>query len=446
MNFGIDVDKMNILFIIVDALRKRNLSCYGYNEKTSPTIDNLADKGVLFENAYSCTNSTDASLTTIFSGRYPSSHGIISHGERIGQDQLEKVSTIPLLSEILRSHGYTTLAVDWLGRWHKRGYDFYGDNISRYRILVKIRQQLRALAVREISGSVVKTQLKIPKANAVTKTAIELLRHTHKMKFFLFIHYWDTHIPYSVLEEHVIKFYRKRTNRKKIAEIFKEIDGPWGLHLKLLMKNVPDTDYAIACYDSAIAFVDSQICRILETIEGLGLSDDILLILTSDHGESLTEHGIYFDHHGLYDVSIQVPLIFWGSVLPKGRRIKGFVQHVDILPTILDLLNISKKCIFEGKSMLPLMEEGKEIHSEVYAEEAYTERKMAIRTRKYKYIYAPSLNEALCRYCNRIHGGLEELYDLDSDPEEERNIAEEERHTVHILRRKLQKWFMLRED
>jgi|Deesub1362B_J571_1020462.scaffolds.fasta_scaffold00023_131 arylsulfatase A-like enzyme len=104
----------NIILIVVDALRKRNLGFYGYNKPTSPFLDMFAKKGVIFENAYSVTNATDPSLTTILTGRYPLSHGIISHGEKITSDQISKVLRVPCLTNLLKGHDYYTLAIDIL--------------------------------------------------------------------------------------------------------------------------------------------------------------------------------------------------------------------------------------------------------------------------------------------------------------------------------------------
>ena len=116
----------NILFILSDALRARNLQCYGYARNVSPNIDTLAKSGVLLSQAFSCATVTDPSLTTIFSGRYQRAHGIMKHGINRKED-IEKFNEggTRLLPEILKSRNYTTLAVDWLGRWHKRGYDCY---------------------------------------------------------------------------------------------------------------------------------------------------------------------------------------------------------------------------------------------------------------------------------------------------------------------------------
>jgi len=180
----------------------------------------------------------------------------------------------------------------------------------------------------------------------------------------------------------------------------------------------------------------------MEALKEHGIADQTLVIITSDHGESLTEHGIYFDHHGLYEVSIHVPLIMrYPEVLPGGKAVEGFVQHVDLVPTILDLVDIKRPTEdFDGESLLPLVRTGKELRSSAYAEEAYAERKMAIRTKRYQYIKALTEESAVCRLCNRIHGGVEELYDLESDPEQNHNLVEDKPETAKELKNLLSQW------
>jgi arylsulfatase A-like enzyme len=117
----------NILFILIDALRAQNLGCYNPEviESPSPCIDDLARRGVIFEHCYSCITNTDPAMTSILSGKYPISHGIIAHGHRIKKAQIAQLMHIRFLPEILKSLGYYTIAIDWLGRWHRRGYDSY---------------------------------------------------------------------------------------------------------------------------------------------------------------------------------------------------------------------------------------------------------------------------------------------------------------------------------
>jgi len=217
--------------------------------------------------------------------------------------------------------------------------------------------------------------------------------------------------------------------------------GLRSLGVKLLSRT-KTVSQQIAEYDGAIRYVDGEIGRLMEGLKKHGIADQTLVIITSDHGESLTEHGIYFDHHGLYEVSIHVPLIMrYPEVLSAGKAVEGFVQHIDLVPTILDLVGINRHAEdFDGESLMPLIHEGKELRSAVYIEEAYAQRKRAIRTKKYEYIKAPSEESAVCRLCNRIHGGVEELYDLESDPEQNHNLAQDKPETAKKLRNLLAEW------
>ena len=155
----------------------------------------------------------------------------------------------------------------------------------------------------------------------------------------------------------------------------------------------------------------------------------LLIALTADHGESLTEHGIYFGHHGLYDELIHVPLILYYPAEIPARRIEATVQHIDLMQTILDLARIEYDHeSLDGRSLLPLLKSDNrnEFRDFVYVEEAKCQREFAIRTADFKYIFAPSKQDAMCSYCGKIHGGIEELYDLRLDPGELRNIADEQ--------------------
>lgn len=454
------VSDFNVVFVIIDALRARNLSCYGYSKPTTPNIDALARQGVLFENAFSCTNVTDSSLTSIFSGKYPINHGIVGHGMRLEDTELRRINTIPFLHEILKSHGYVTLAVDWLKRWHKRNYDVYYDpfhgqrdphgiyrkRTPKFKMLKAIADVLRFFKMNRIYQRGKRALKYGREAGSVTDAAIELIERNINNRFFIFVHYWDTHAIYNPPETYTKKFYNQGENSdsQSIERMLVQIKNKGRRdYLMEHLKNAPNLDYVLAQYDGAIAYADHELGRIIDLIEDRNISEKTLIIVTSDHGESLTEHGIFFDHHGLYDVSIHVPLIFKGLGLPEHKRIEGLVQHVELVPSILDILNIpiQNEKTHDGRSLIPLIDgETKEIRQAVFVEEAYHQRKRAVRTMEYKYIKALSKEGALCRFCNRIHGGLEELYDLSKDSQETRNLVKEEPETAKALRKKLQKW------
>jgi arylsulfatase len=432
----------NILFIVVDALRARNLGCYGYSKSTSPNIDNLAREGALFQSAYSCATTTHPSFTSIFSGRYPLSHGIMKHERMLTPKDVKTLddSGTVLLPEVLKSNGYKTLAIDWLGRWHRRGYDYYSGTLSRQRL--RLYWLLgRVIKLERLSTYIAHRKL-IDHGGVVTNRAVETLRKFHGERFFLLLHYWDTHIPYNPPKRYVKQFidsdYGKNQSLQEICSQFDTKHAPYMRHR--IFGTAKDTNEVQARYDGAIAFVDYQIKRLIETLERYGILDETLIIITSDHGESLTEHEIYFGHHGLYDVTIHVPLIFRWPEFAQKRKIQSFIQHVDIVPTLYDLLGIKAKTPLDGRSLVPLVdEEIRELRSSVYVEEADAERKVAIRTCDYKYIRALSEKDAVCNWCGKVHGGPEELYDLNEDPEENQNLVKERVTEAQALKEELGK-------
>lgn len=447
----------NIIFIIIDALRARNVGAYGYDKPTTPNIDKIAQQGVLFRNAYCCINYTDSSLTSIFSGIYPLGHGILHHGGGLRDEEVKAFtqSGTELLPEILRSEGYSTIALDWLGRWHRRGYDYYSgiEGSKGSRLIERVTEMMSAhkspqLFVRGMAYLRRRVRRQAYAAKPMTDLAADLIAKNSTQPFFLFIHYWDVHgglkspRHYSHSFRH-LDYSSMPGSTDKIRNVTRLPHETSSIRLAraVLMRN-ETVGERMREYDASIRYVDDEIGRLMETLSKRGIADQTLVILTSDHGESLSEHEIYFDHHGLYEVSIHVPLIMrYPEVLPGGKAVEGFVQHVDLVPTILDLLEIKHpQEDFDGESLMPLIHEGKELRSAVYVEEAYAQRKRAIRTKKYEYIKAPSEESAVCRLCNRIHGGVEELYDLESDPEQNHNLAQDKPETAKKLRNLLAEW------
>lgn len=426
----------NVILIIVDALRARNLSCYGHTKKTSPNIDKLASEGVLFENAYSCINTTDPSLLTMYTGKFPKSHGVVRHAAMMKEEDLKKIESQIFLAELLKKEGFSTLAIDWLGRWHKRGFDYYS-GVESSSPLTKLRKfvfnkkkYITCLPTPIYSFLLRMVPEKFEDAKSVTKKAISTIRDHKEKNFFLFVHYWDTHSPFGPPKNKGVRYngpvLDKIKNDKRREYVKHLIEDSGGLE-ELLDK-----------YDNAISTVDKEIGRMISMLENLDILDNTLIIITADHGESLQEHNIFFDHHGLYDESIHVPLIFVHPSLLKGKRITGFVQHIDLLPTILDHLDIDTELEFDGKSLMPLIfDDNLELHSYVFAEEAHVQRKYAIRNGKFKYIVSDSEKGAICRYCGTIHGDFEELYDLEKDPSESNNIVKDSPDIVKDFNEKL---------
>jgi arylsulfatase A-like enzyme len=202
---------------------------------------------------------------------------------------------------------------------------------------------------------------------------------------------------------------------------------------------VRDKDYIIAQYDGAVAYMDACIANLFTTIASLGIEEETLIVIDADHGETLYDHDCYFDHHGLYDATIRIPLVFvYPGRVPAGQRFGDCVQIKDIMPTILDLLRIRPKLKFDGRSLWPLMQgRPRKQEPELYLTESTWMRKHGWRTPEWKLIHALEPD---------LHFKPEvELYNLVTDPEENHNLAGKEPEVVALLEARMQAHIARRE-
>lgn len=477
---------MNVILLVCDALRASNLGCYGYDKNTSSEIDRIAERGARFSNAFSTINSTDASFTTIFTGKHPISHGLRHHAKQVTAIEKSYTTNLKFLPEILQEHGFATIGIDWLGKWHRRGYDFYGgvqnyikNNENRGLSANKVKNKRREKKKRIVpSCSALKQyRSKLPQlpsrgswyyslpccarkyirafslfANARLGNSLSgrkkkpiltdsaglsdlaskyIKQFAGKQDLFLFVHYWDNHIPYTAPRS-IVKDFLQRYDYpdEKVSTILRELSGTKAEYLinRTTRGKTPDTiGEIIAYYDASIRYVDSNIGRIYRTLEQTGILNKTMIIITSDHGESLTEHDIFFDHHGLYEPQIRIPLILHYPDTPSGSVYDEFVQHFDLVPTILDLTGITDmNATFDGESLRKLIK-GKEWNRDfVFAEELCGQKKRMIRDKRYKYIEA--LDQEKCVLCQKYHSKGDEFYDLKADPREEKNIIHDPKH------------------
>jgi len=202
---------------------------------------------------------------------------------------------------------------------------------------------------------------------------------------------------------------------------------------------VTDAEYIVAMYDGEVRYVDDGVSQLLEALEEAGVAEDTLVLLTADHGESMYQHDIFFDHHGLYECNVRVPLIIrWPGRAPAGRRVPHLVQNQDLAPTLLGAVGASTPQAMEGKSLLPLMkgESDAPLHNYIVLEECTWQAKWGLRTERYKFILSREPD---------FHGmPMRELYDLQQDPEEEINLVETQPHLARSLEEELESWIARR--
>ncbi|UOQ86929.1 sulfatase [Gracilibacillus salinarum] len=403
---------MKIIMISLDSLRANRLGCYGYPKPTSPYLDKIARDGVLFENAFAADIPTESAHTAIFTGKTGIKNGIVSHGSHL--TNLPKSTA--WLPTILRSSGLTTAAVDnlyQLKEWFARGYRYYINSVGDERW---------------IDGKTV---------NGYAK---DWLTDHKDEDFFLFLHYWDPHTPYLPPKENIELFYDQNNDpydpgNQSMEAAYNHLAYPFfKQHHFDLIGPVTDTEYVNALYDAEVRYLDQRLQELDEHLEHLGIKEETFLIIFGDHGESLTEHDIYWDHCGLYDTTVQVPLIMrWPGYIPEEQRIKGMVQQVDLFPTIMDALNIDHDRTIDGKGLWPSIRgEENGTTDTVYLSECAWQAARGIRTEKYKFI-------------KNYDSGLftrppKELYDIENDPLETNNLADAQADLAGEFEETLDQW------
>lgn len=391
----------NIILLSADSLRADHLGCYGYSKPTSPQIDSLAVGGVLCEQAFVPVLPTQPSHTTIFTGQSPLTHGVVAHG---GTAKLSREA--PFLPEIFLEEDYATCSIDTLFReriWFSRGYEYLIDPGVHH----------------VYHGAVTQEEL--------NDRAIKWIKTVPKGPFFMFIHYWDAHYPYDPPSRYREAFYPggKPADPSNHTHNAWFKDHPLGSMARDTWLRSPDgpiTDpaYVTGLYDGEICYLDEGIGNLTGALEQLGLAEDTIIVFLGDHGESMTEHGVFYDHYGLYDCTMRVPLILhWpGGGLQKGMRIPSFMQLSDVAPTLLEAADISIPEEMTGRSFLGHARGEEELtpRKQVLSMESTWQAKYCLRTETHKIIVA--------REKDLLGNPMRELYDLHADPLELNNLAE----------------------
>jgi len=404
---------MKVILLVIDTLRADHLGCYGYRRNTSPCIDEIASEGVIFEHAYPTDVPTQPSFTSMFTGMRGIETGIVSHSSTESLPE-----EIPYFPEILSQKGIVTAAVSTLymmRRWFARGFRYYMNPVAG------VRRRLQQVDAEEINSF-----------------AFQWLRENYRKDFFMFIHYWDPHSIYRPPEKYRRLFYKgdecdlenHSLDALKEQPVWPFVKG----HLDAIKRGITDIEYVIAQYDGEIRYVDDNVRDLVNMLEDLGIYDETALIITSDHGESLGEHNFYFDHCEVYETTIHVPLIIrYPPMIPRGKRFKGLVQStISIMPTVLSLFGVEYQRRTEGKNLIDLANGEEEPFEEIYVNQGLWTAKRAVRTEKWKLIrtYDPGFWET-----PEI-----ELYDMENDPDEKRNLALEMREKADDLELRMERW------
>lgn len=407
--------KPNIVLIGIDSLRADHMSVYGYGRNTTPHIAKFAEQGTLFEKNFSPHIPTTSAYANMLTGLDVFRTQVVALRHK-GEMHPEARP----LQTILKDHGYTTTCVGFNSpsvRNFDNYLDFEGWNPGPDGYSHKAEN-----------------------LNAVTIPELERLAGLGE-PFFLFMRHMDPHSPYLPPPPFERLFYHGdecdpgHTSMKPVMEFkpFCDYFASW------MPAGITDAAYEVAQYDGAVAYMDACIANIFTAIERLGLVENTIVVVTADHGETLDEHECWFDHHGTYDNTLHVPLIIrYPGKLPAGRRVRGYSQLIDLVPTLLDLAGIKPKDKFDGRSLVAMAHGQEETHDpEFYFTECTWMRKHGWRTPEWKLIVAL---EPDFHFKPPV-----ELYNLLSDPLELNNLVDELPDVVAFLRRRMDAWIAKRE-
>jgi len=397
----------NLLLIGVDSLRSDHMSTYGYHRLTTPHLDALGAEGVVVEDHISPAIPTTPGYASMLSGRDCFGTGVVAlrHHDPLAPE-------VATLAEVLGGEGYRTTCVGFTGNAAARGFETYLD----------------------FEGWAPGPDGRAHKAKNLNEVTVPELRRLagQDEPFFLFLRHMDPHSPYLPPEPFDRLFYagdERDPANHSMDPVFSF--APFADFFRSWMpEGVTDHRYIDAQYDGALAYLDASVEELLGTVADLGLTEDTLVVLTADHGETLYEHDCYYDHHGLYEPTIRVPLLLsWPGKLPS-RRVVGHSHAKDVYPTILELLGAKAPTPVEGRSLVPLWSGGERpIEAEWYLTEATWMRKHGWRTVEWKLIEAL---EPDFHFKPTV-----ELYHLSEDPNEEHDVAGEHPEVVAYLQARL---------
>ena len=389
---GVESVSPNVLLVTLDTTRVDRFSSYGHPLPLTPTFDALAADGVRFEHAQVSAALTPVSHATILTGLEPYGHGlrvlVAGSGDRLPPD-------VPTMATILSDAGYATAA--YLSAFPvseryglERGFDVFDSGL-----------------VERIEGVDPRRQKKNQRRSDLTTERVLAWLETVPEPFFLWIHYWDPHDPITTPPEADVNAY---------------------MQLATSNGEAPDP------YDAEVRYVDAQFARVVAALKANGQYERTFVGVTADHGEGLGEHD-WHAHRLLYEEQIHVPLIMRWPDGPRASTVSGLVRTTDIAATILDVLDLAPPGPLHGRSLVEAARSGVADARTTYAESLakWDEKDRMVSQRpdddllhmvcdgRFKLIYKP------------LHPETSELYDLEQDPDEARNLFASHTEVAAVL-------------
>ena len=400
----------NVILLSIDTLRADHLGCYGYARETSPALDALAQRGALFEDVVSSSSWTVPAHMSMLTGLYPRSHGVST-------DAKELPAETTTLAEHLSGLGFVAGAIVNTGLLRKHGF-------PRGFVLYDVLNPRERAGADSAAGARASAPTIVARARA-------WLQARPERRFFLLLHLYDLHTDYAPRPEYLARFERPYSGTvtgttTELRDYMMRAPGTREL-------GPEDARRLIDLYDAEIRQLDDAVAGLFATLDELGLAEDTLLVVTSDHGEEFLDHGDVLHGKTLHPEMVQVPLILVGPGVPRGARIRGQVSPVDLFPTIATLLGVSR----------PDGLEGLDLSAAWRAPAAWPpQRALFAETRSWPGHAEGSLHAAIRKDSWALHydhlSGEKRLFHHDQDPGELTDLAARDPERVEALWRELE--------
>jgi arylsulfatase A-like enzyme len=463
-NHKISAESYNIILIALTNIGTDHMSLYGYHRDTTPNINAFAREGMVFQNFFSPASWTLPAGMSLFTSLYPFSHQVINRvypGAELSRDALSPA--VVTLIDILKNNGYFTTAFTG-------GFDYRG----RFGLIERFDNASQSQKPSELlQGAIDARLLEERRFGSIAVSLMKAREWLNKLpeskKFFMFVQGYDTHCPFNPqgeFDRYFVDFdtsditvdpfhcYRGFDDGDPVVAFNSLPNDSTSSSAPALKKeysgrvlSLKEMDFLEAQYDAEIRYVDHVLGYFLQFLKDRQMLEKTIVILLSEHGELFAKHG-RFGRAGTirgthYDEVIHVPLIIRHPALPSGQT-SELTQIIDVMPTVLDFLKIPIPASAQGKSLLPLIQEGRPVQQEVYGGSIYgqtrdkiTNRKSVnefIRTKEYKLIH-----EELYDAKGKVED-VYELYHVASDKYEETNLIQSREEVAGMLREKLNLW------
>lgn len=410
-----DISKYNLIFIAFDGLQAKHLHSNGYFLDTTPNLDKFLSESYVFKNTVSPASWTVPSFMSIFTSMYPSEHKVVNKfanfdsatGKGVTANLKNLSPNAVTLAQVLKQNGYMTAG--FTGDAGVSG--IFGDNLGFDEFYDK----------KVFSGF-----------NDTIPRALDWLKNRKEQKFFLFLHGYDVHGQYAPQGGFDYRYVKKPYQGKYTGSIQEQGQlREEGLKNGFLNLSKEDVDFWRAIYDEKINRADSEFKNFMDSAENLGLMDNTIFVLFSDHGTELYEHK-RFDHgHTLYSELLDVLFVIHLPNEQQGKEIKDLVSTLDITPTVLKLLNIDNPVSQQTKGIdiTPVLSDSVSVSHDVYSEtdyRLYTHKRSITTQDGWKFILT-------------MNGPLKELYNLNNDSSEQNNLIDNEPKIAYELEQKVYK-------